>query len=168
MLLVLLQGEEVPRQVILPLELVVRQSCGCFSPVVLQAAIGQVTATGQTFEVAFAALREHILSEMVQAVEAPPVGIDHGWAEQLLNVFFAELKGELPNAFLPALDEILRQVEAGGQCFPSRQLVPGGILSHEKRYTMVVEPLYFREEQIGFVLFEMGPREGVIYEALRG
>jgi PAS domain S-box-containing protein len=33
---------------------------------------------------------------------------------------------------------------------------------------MVVESLYFQEHQIGFVLFEMGPREGKIYDVLRG
>lgn len=60
------------------------------------------------------------------------------------------------------------ELEGEGRVFPSRQLVPDGILRCEKRYSMVVEPLYFREEQLGYVLFEMGPREGMVYEALRG
>ena len=33
---------------------------------------------------------------------------------------------------------------------------------------MVVEPLYFREDHLGLVLFEVGPREGMVYEVLRG
>jgi PAS domain S-box-containing protein len=52
--------------------------------------------------------------------------------------------------------------------YPARQLIPAGILSQEKPHRMVIEPLYFREEQIGFVLLEMGPREGNVYETLRG
>jgi diguanylate cyclase (GGDEF)-like protein len=50
--------------------------------------------------------------------------------------------------------------------FPSQELVPGDLLP-QHRFTYVVEPLFFEREQLGFALFEMGPREGVIYEALR-
>jgi GAF domain-containing protein len=32
----------------------------------------------------------------------------------------------------------------------------------------VVEPLYFQENQLGFVLLEVGPHEGSVYELLRG
>ncbi len=59
------------------------------------------------------------------------------------------------------------ELEPGGRRFPSRQLVPDGLLPQERRYTMVVESLYFQETQLGFVLFEAGPREGVVYDALR-
>ncbi len=31
----------------------------------------------------------------------------------------------------------------------------------------MLSPLFFEDDQLGFVLFEMGPREGTIYEALR-
>jgi diguanylate cyclase (GGDEF)-like protein/PAS domain S-box-containing protein len=50
--------------------------------------------------------------------------------------------------------------------FPSVQLIPGGMRNMRERYTCVVLPLYFREEQLGFVLFELGPIEGIIYETL--
>jgi signal transduction histidine kinase len=55
---------------------------------------------------------------------------------------------------------------AGVLVFPSRQLAPRGTLP-DRRVTFVVQPLFFKEDQLGFVLFEMGPREGTIYEALR-
>ncbi len=67
-----------------------------------------------------------------------------------------------------AYDEGERRREADGQVFPSRQLAPGGLLDGERRWSIVVEPLHFREDQLGFALFEMGPREGAVYEALRG
>lgn len=60
------------------------------------------------------------------------------------------------------------ELEEGGRRFSSCQLVPVGLLSQERRYTIVVEPLYFREDQLGFALFEMGPRDGIVYEILRG
>jgi DNA-binding LacI/PurR family transcriptional regulator/C4-dicarboxylate-specific signal transduction histidine kinase len=54
-----------------------------------------------------------------------------------------------------------------GTVFPSKQLVPEGVLGRGRPSAFIVEPLFFREEQLGFVLFEMGPREGSIYETLR-
>jgi sigma-B regulation protein RsbU (phosphoserine phosphatase) len=50
--------------------------------------------------------------------------------------------------------------------FDSWQLGPTGWLDAQPR-TLVAEPLVFRGEQLGFALFEVGPREGVVYEGLR-
>jgi len=72
----------------------------------------------------------------------------------------------------PRLDDTPRpkHIETGpkGRRFLSRQLVPEGILSRDSWYSLVVEPLYFRENQLGFVLFKVGPREGIVYETLHG
>lgn len=38
--------------------------------------------------------------------------------------------------------------------FPSVQLIPDGILSYDKRFEFVLNPLHFLNRQIGFVLFE--------------
>jgi hypothetical protein len=35
------------------------------------------------------------------------------------------------------------------------------------RISLVVEALYFQQQQIGFVLFEVGPQDGKLYEILR-
>ena len=48
-------------------------------------------------------------------------------------------------------------LEPEGRRFPARQLVPEGLLRAERRHSLVVEPLYFREDQLGFVLFEADP-----------
>jgi DNA-binding LacI/PurR family transcriptional regulator/putative methionine-R-sulfoxide reductase with GAF domain len=297
-LLALLAGEEVPRQVTLPTELIVRRSCGCLSQAMLQASVEEEAATdeGETIAATLAARRKRILSDVAQALGTTAVGFDPAWAEQLLDALAAELEAESPAVFLPTLDKVLYQVAAaggdvaswqgvlsvlrrhtlsylgddevsletenlwqqarvltgemaqrvqahqrlkderwtktlreigqaltttagmtelaevvvrelpqvgihscylslyenpqapaewswlmlaydegrrielktGGQRFLSRQLVPSGLLPRDRRYSMVVEPLYFREEQLGFVLFEMDPRRGALYEALRG
>jgi signal transduction histidine kinase/DNA-binding LacI/PurR family transcriptional regulator/DNA-binding response OmpR family regulator/AraC-like DNA-binding protein len=63
------------------------------------------------------------------------------------------------------------QLEPEERTFPSSQLVPGAVPflhGSEKPYSLVVEPLYFREEQIGFALFGVGPQDGTVYEVLRG
>jgi PAS domain S-box-containing protein len=59
------------------------------------------------------------------------------------------------------------ELEPEGRRFPSRRLIPEGIVSRERRYSFVVEALYFQEHQLGFVLFEAGPQDGKIYETLR-
>ncbi len=51
--------------------------------------------------------------------------------------------------------------------FRSAQLLPAGMVPQDRRYSIVVEPLYFQDDQIGFALLEMGPHEGVVYELVR-
>jgi DNA-binding LacI/PurR family transcriptional regulator/anti-anti-sigma regulatory factor len=68
-----------------------------------------------------------------------------------------------------AYDESGRvQLEAGGRRFPSRQLIPDGLSPQHRRYSRMVEALYFKERQIGFALFEVGPRDAGFYDTLRG
>ncbi len=59
------------------------------------------------------------------------------------------------------------ELEPEGRRFPSRRLIPEGLLSPKRRYSFVVEALYFQDRQFGFVLFEAGPQDGKIYETLR-
>ena len=59
------------------------------------------------------------------------------------------------------------ETERNGWRFRTHQLVPTEILPRGRRYECVVMPLYFRERQIGVVLFEATPREGTVYHALR-
>jgi signal transduction histidine kinase/DNA-binding LacI/PurR family transcriptional regulator len=113
MLLALLAGEDVPEQVTLPTEFVTRRSCGCLSQPASRAAMALATWTGEALE-ATSAQRERILSEMGEAAGASAAGIDSGWAERLLDAFTATLKDQPRGAFLPTLDEILRQVGAEG------------------------------------------------------
>lgn len=61
-----------------------------------------------------------------------------------------------------------RELAKDGLSFPSRKLFPDNIRSSNRPYVMLVEPLYFAEEQLGFVVFEVGPTEGNIYSTLRG
>ncbi len=303
MVLAQLRGDPVLEQVILPTELVVRQSCGCLDPKVVQAAAGPSpevqpeglrTAIGGTFGAVLAAEREKILLEMSRAAEDRSGHLPLGWAARLLDAFVAELDAKSVGGFLLALDKVLRHaaaaesnlvdwhgvlsvlrrhalpylsqhevlqaedlwqqarvmigevekrvemyqawqktrqawllaeieggliatfdvarladllverlpnlgipscylslyenaaasvewarlvlaynehgrvaLEADGQRFPSRRLAPEGLWSPEGRYNLVVEPLYFQEYQLGFVVFEVGPRDGDVYEVLR-
>ena len=67
-----------------------------------------------------------------------------------------------------AYDEFGRiPIEAGGRRFPASGLIPPEILRTDRRQDLVALPLHFHNEHLGFVILEMGPRDGNIYEALR-
>ncbi len=307
MLLALLAGEQVSEQVMLPTELVVRQSCGCHSYVVQQAAVGPVTrtevpnghSTGEAFQAILAAQRQDMIANMVQALVGDSDVVSFAAArervDQLLDGFAADIRDGSSTGFLSMLDEVLRQevaaggdvivwqealsamrrdalpyldgkalsraedlwqqarvligeislrvcayqemrtdryaqtvreigqtivtvldvaelmdmmaerlpqlgipscyvslyegqttppptsrlvmaydergrieLEADGRCFPSLKLIPDGMLYRERPYNLVAKPLYFRGNQFGIVLFEVGPPDGTVYEALRG
>ena len=59
-------------------------------------------------------------------------------------------------------------LDQNGIRFPTSQLVPSNMLPEDRHYAFDVEALYFQEEQIGFVMFEIGPRNGDVYTTLRG
>jgi GAF domain-containing protein len=59
------------------------------------------------------------------------------------------------------------ELEPGGRRFLSQQLVPTRVLDDDKRYDLVVEPLYSSEKHLGFFVAEMGPLDGRIYDTLR-
>jgi PAS domain S-box-containing protein len=59
------------------------------------------------------------------------------------------------------------ELEPGGRRFPSRQLVPEGILPQQGPYNLIVHALYFQNKQIGVVLFDGNQREGDVYDMLR-
>jgi sigma-B regulation protein RsbU (phosphoserine phosphatase) len=53
-----------------------------------------------------------------------------------------------------------------GQRFETRRLAPAGMLSAGPN-TVMVAPLFFADDAIGLVLFQLGPPQGQIYEWLR-
>jgi phosphoserine phosphatase RsbU/P len=61
-----------------------------------------------------------------------------------------------------------QRIELGdnGSTFETRTLAPPGMLA-EQPSTVLVAPLFFADNPIGLVLFELGPPQGQIYEWLR-
>ncbi len=54
-----------------------------------------------------------------------------------------------------------------GSLFPARELAPAGLLQMQEPRAYVVQPLFFGELALGFAVFELGPRDGTFYEAMR-
>jgi signal transduction histidine kinase len=100
----------------------------------------------------------------VVAQELPQLGIKSCY----ISLYDGE---EIPaewSRLILAYDEEGRvELETGGRRFPSHQLVPRGLLPCDRRYAMVLEPLYFRDDvQLGFALFELRQGGRVVYEML--
>jgi signal transduction histidine kinase/AraC-like DNA-binding protein/CheY-like chemotaxis protein len=294
MLLARLSGESVPEKVLLPSRLVIRQSCGCPSAAVAQAAARSAAVEGLDFPMAMAAFRERALADMAAALQDGGENIE-AWAKTLLDSFQADLQAAPAGGFIPTLEKVLGQsatvgtdlaawqglisalrrralpylapsarslaedlfgqarvvvsettqrmqiflqwqserqtallqeigqalittfdiakladvlaeslprlgiasaylalyeqptfsleysrlilaynekgrvpLEIGGRRFLSRSLLPDGFLPSDRRFSLVVEPLYFQDSQIGFAVFEIGPYDGSVYEILRG
>ena len=55
-----------------------------------------------------------------------------------------------------------------GIVFETRTLLPPGLLDPAQLHNLVVEPIYFREDQLGYAVFEARPQEEAIYEILGG
>jgi DNA-binding LacI/PurR family transcriptional regulator/signal transduction histidine kinase len=85
--------------------------------------------------------------------EPVATGIDVSTRRARLLVAYDEARGREP---------LLR-----ARLYPAAQLVPDDLIPAHRRHTFVVEPLFFDDLHLGFVTIEMGPRSGVVYEALR-
>ncbi|MBN2393473.1 MAG: PAS domain-containing protein [Anaerolineae bacterium] len=68
---------------------------------------------------------------------------------------------------LLALDRTRGLEQREKQRYPARDLLPEGALPADRRYSLVIEPLHFRDEYLGQAYFEVGPRESSIYDTLR-
>ena len=63
-------------------------------------------------------------------------------------------------------DRSLRETPTPGVRFRTLDIVPSE-LRGERRKSLVVEPLFFENRQLGYAVFELGPKRRVVYELLR-
>jgi diguanylate cyclase (GGDEF)-like protein len=50
---------------------------------------------------------------------------------------------------------------------PAKSLIPTGLLPKDRPYVLVATSLFFREDQIGYLVYEPGERDPAIYETFR-
>ncbi len=54
-----------------------------------------------------------------------------------------------------------------GKSYPTNDIIPDDIFPYEKPFTLITENLFQGKSQLGFVIFEYGPKNAQIYEILR-
>ncbi|MBE2222867.1 MAG: substrate-binding domain-containing protein [Anaerolineae bacterium] len=77
----------------------------------------------------------------------------------------AEAPGENARLIL-AVTEQGRVQTSSGEYYPSRQLLPDNLFPQDRQASFVIESLHFRDQPLGFALFEVGPQDGNIYAIL--
>ncbi|HDQ73987.1 MAG TPA: GAF domain-containing protein [Chloroflexi bacterium] len=109
------------------------------------------------------------MPELVEALvnHLPDLGIERAY----LALYEDPAKPEAWSRLLMAYDQVSAkgfdiEMAENGRRFPSCQLVPPDLLPQNSRYSLIVESLYFSEEQMGFILFDEGVDEGAVYETL--
>jgi signal transduction histidine kinase/DNA-binding LacI/PurR family transcriptional regulator/AraC-like DNA-binding protein len=104
------------------------------------------------------------LTDML-AEQLPQIGIDSCY---LALYESSESPPDQARMILAYTEQGRAKFEPNGKIFTASELAPDGLLPSHRRHSLVVEPLYFEQEQIGFALFEIGPQDGTVYEVLRG
>ena len=128
MLLAELNGQPVPEKVLLPSRLVIRQSCGCPSAAVVQAAARSAAFEGLDFPMAMAAFREGALADMAAALPDSEVNTE-AWSKTLLDAFQADLQAAPAGCFIPTLEKVLAEAVPAGTDLPAWQ----GLISALRR-----------------------------------
>jgi signal transduction histidine kinase len=110
MLLALLAGESVPERVMVPTELVVRQSCGCPNPIAV--AVGKEPAQSPLIlEIDPAGGQARVVADMAQAAGDSPEAQQEiaTHAAMLLDAFYVDVEEARPfSIFLETLDRALQ------------------------------------------------------------
>ncbi|MBN2004713.1 MAG: substrate-binding domain-containing protein [Anaerolineae bacterium] len=97
----------------------------------------------------------------VLAERLPEIGIRSGYL-----AVYEKADPTLARLF-PACAETLHE-NLSPEVIPPEEIIPRRLLPGNRPRRFVVEPLYVEQESIGFIAFEIGPREGMVYEMLRG
>jgi DNA-binding LacI/PurR family transcriptional regulator/signal transduction histidine kinase len=119
-------GGHAPERVSLPTELVVRQSCGCMDPVVVEAATDPAGYEDEPKKRQSVISVDSILAGMPESMSASRAEPEHGWGSQFCEAFVAEINNHTPGAFLLTLDAIAREVgDAGGEIWMLQDAISG-------------------------------------------
>ncbi len=101
----------------------------------------------------------------ILAEELPAIGIPACYLALYQN---ASAPTDMARLMLAYTEQGRALVGADGLRFSSKRLVPEELLPQDRQYALLLHDLYFHNQQIGFILFEMSPQGQNAYEALCG
>jgi hypothetical protein len=130
----LLAGRAVPEVVVLPTQLLIRQSCGCPAPIVVQAAAVIAPTSDTALEIVFAARRTTLQSELLLLFGEAPRLQAAARLKQLFDAFVADVPAASSAAtFLATLTEVIRQSTAAGESVSTWHEVISALQRHAPR-----------------------------------
>ncbi len=80
---------------------------------------------------------------------------------------YEDRKAPVHSTLTLSYDAAGARLETSSAPFASRKLVPDGTLPSDRQLTLVLQPLHFKQEQLGFVIFDIGLRDGAVLDELR-
>lgn len=112
-----------------------------------------------------------VLDDLLNAMTSglPRLGIP-GFYLSMYTDLKAPKETPLPTTvsqMLLAFDRTRGLEQRAKQYYPARDLLPAGLLPADRRYSLVIQPLHFWDQHLGQACFEVGPRQGVVYDTLR-
>jgi PAS domain S-box-containing protein len=112
LLVAMINGKTVDDQIVINPELMLRESCGCLNPAVIQAAVGVSDLRPQAAANVLTTQREAMIASIAQAISGTDTTLT--WATQLFDGFVIESQDGISGTFLKTLNGILRQVTTSG------------------------------------------------------
>jgi signal transduction histidine kinase/DNA-binding LacI/PurR family transcriptional regulator/AraC-like DNA-binding protein len=91
-----------------------------------------------------------------------------GLAAFYLAAYEPDIEREFSRLIMAYGDGSVQAVDPQGVRFRSVELLPTGFRLDGRRRDLLVEPLFFRDDQLGFAILEAGPDEEEVCDALRG
>lgn len=101
----------------------------------------------------------------ILAEELPAIGIPACYLALYQN---PSVPTDMARLMLAYSDQGRALLGADGLLFSSKRLVPTELLPQDRQYALLLYDLYFHNQQIGFILFEMSQQGRNAYEALCG
>jgi DNA-binding LacI/PurR family transcriptional regulator len=142
----ILEGGTPPPTSTVPLELMVRGSCGCEGQ---SSGLGRARSglAGRSLHTWLIDRRALIAAEMTRAGHAALGRVSASWAERLLTAFVDDVRGVRPRAFMTVLDEELASSRAsGGQLALFQRIIT--VLRDEARQAGDAETLEAAEDKL--------------------
>jgi len=68
---------------------------------------------------------------------------------------------------LAVMDEDIKIPGSRGIRFPTKELLPSTFVEKKNRYTFILNALYLKEEQLGYIISKVGPDDPLVYLSLR-
>ncbi|NDL66560.1 ATP-binding protein [Anaerotalea alkaliphila] len=176
-----IQGDMSVKKIVLPSHFVKRNTCGCSVEVmvnrehlvhqgierIIQDQEYKSFMMQSVHEVASAGDTEALRESIVQAL--PHLGIRN----MFLALYDKEAKEvqqwkiPLKSSVFLAYREMERIREVEGREFVTEEIIPRELQLVDGRKTMILGPLYFHEELLGYTFFELGMQYARIYESIR-
>ena len=100
-------GKIIPEEKHNLTQIIIRQSCGCVDPAILQASLDKTQASQEKFDIIINTRRGNFIDEIINGMQAAVLTSDPSRIRPMVESFVKELEGESTGGFTRALNNFL-------------------------------------------------------------